>query len=133
MPQDGGSTPDKGRRWLRLRIYIGERDRYHGKPLYLYIVHMLKRMGIKGATVYRAIAGYGSHSMIHTAEVLRLSEDLPIVIETVDEEPAIRRALEEIEKVVTEGLVTLEPVEVVFYGHGGQNKAAAATAAEKEG
>ena len=130
MPQDGGSTTAP--RWLRLRIYIGEKDRYHGKPLYLYIVHMLKRMGVKGATVYRAIAGYGSHSMIHTAEVLRLSEDLPIVIETVDEEPAIRRALEEIRRVVTEGLITLEPVEVVFYGHGGQNRALTEASTEKQ-
>ncbi|NOZ88885.1 MAG: DUF190 domain-containing protein [Crenarchaeota archaeon] len=114
MQADPGS---RGRRWLRLRVYIGERDRIHGKPLYLYIVHMLKRMGVKGATVYRGIAGYGSHSLIHTADVLRLSEDLPVVVEAVDEEEAIRRAAREVLQVVKEGLVTVEPVEVLFYGH----------------
>lgn len=103
--------------WMRLRIYIGESDRYHGKPLYLYILHRLKSMGIKGATVFRGIAGYGSHSLIHTADILRLSEDLPVVIEVVDEEEAIRRVLEEVEKLVEEGLITLEPVKVVYYGH----------------
>jgi len=109
-------------KWLRLRIYIGESDRYHGKPLYLYILHRLKSMGVKGATVYRGIAGYGSHSLIHTADILRLSEDLPVVVEVVDEEPQIRKALEEVEKLVEEGLVTLEPVEVVYYGHKREKK-----------
>jgi len=103
--------------WLRLRIYIGESDRYHGKPLYLYILHRLKSMGIKGATVFRGIAGYGSHSLIHTADILRLSEDLPVVVEVVDEESAIARALEEVGKLVSEGLITVEPVRVVYYGH----------------
>ena len=106
-----------GKRWLRLRIYVDESDRYKGKPLYLYILHTLKRMGVKGATVYRAIAGYGSHSMIHTADILRLSEDLPVVVEVVDEEEAVKKAAGEILKIVEEGLVTVEPVEVLFYGH----------------
>ena len=106
-----------GRKWLRLRIYIGESDRYHGKPLYLYILHELKSRGVKGATVFRGIAGYGSHSLIHTADILRLSEDLPVVVEVVEEEEILRNILPEIEKIVEEGLITLEPVEVVYYGH----------------
>lgn len=106
------------KRWLRLRIYIGESDRYRGKPLYLYILHELKSRGIKGATAFRGIAGYGSHSLIHTADILRLSEDLPVVIEVVDEEDAVKRVLPDIENLVEEGLITLEPVQVVYYGHG---------------
>jgi PII-like signaling protein len=105
------------KKWLRLRIYIGESDRYHGKPLYLHIPHELKSRGVKGATVFRGIAGYGSHSLIHTADILRLSEDLPVVIEVVEEEEIIRKILPDIEKLVTEGLITLEPVYVVYYGH----------------
>ena len=108
---------DKYPRWLRLRIYIGERDHYHGKPLYLYILHLLKSRGIKGATVYRGIAGYGSHSLIHVADILRLSEDLPVVIEVIDEEEALEKVIDEVEKLVKEGLITLEPVHVVYYGH----------------
>ncbi len=109
-------------KWKRLRIYIGESDHYKGKPLYLYLLHVLKSRGVKGATVYRGIAGYGSHSMIHTAEILRLSEDLPVVIEVVDKPETIERVLPEIEEVVKEGLITLEDVEVVFYGHGGKKR-----------
>ena len=106
------------KRWLRLRIYVGERDKYRGKPLYLYLLHFFKSQGVKGATVYRGIAGYGSHSLIHTADILRLSEDLPVVIEVVDEEDVIRSVLPEVKRVVSEGLITLEPVEVIYYGHG---------------
>ncbi|MCE4609713.1 MAG: DUF190 domain-containing protein [Desulfurococcales archaeon] len=104
-------------KWLRLRIYIGESDRFHGKPLYMYILNILKSNGIRGATVYRGIAGYGSHSLIHTVNVLRLSEDLPIVIEVVDEANKINKILPRIEEVVEEGLITLDPVRLVYYGH----------------
>ncbi len=103
--------------WVRLRIYIGEKDKRSGKPLYLYIVHWLKARGVKGATVFRGIAGYGSHSLIHTADILRLSEDLPIVVEVVEERSVIERLLPEIEEMVEEGLITVEPVNVIFYGH----------------
>lgn len=103
--------------WLRLRIYIGESDRYKGKPLYLYILHQLKKMGVRGATVYRGIAGYGSHSLIHTVDLFRLSEDLPIVIESIDEEEKIKSVLPVIEEIVEEGLVTVDPVRLVYYGH----------------
>ncbi|AEM38775.1 protein of unknown function DUF190 [Pyrolobus fumarii 1A] len=106
-----------GARWARLRIYIGEHDKYQGKPLYMHLLYMFKKRGVKGATVYRGIAGYGSHSLIHTTSILRLSEDLPIVVEVVDEEHVINELIEEVKKVVKEGLITVEPVQVVFYGH----------------
>ncbi len=102
---------------MRLRVYIGESDRYRGKPLYLYILELLKTRGLRGATVYRGIAGFGSHSRIHTVDILRLSEDLPIVIEAVDEEDKVRSVLGEVEEVVEEGLITVDPVRLVYYGH----------------
>ncbi|ALL01591.1 hypothetical protein Pyrde_1548 [Pyrodictium delaneyi] len=85
----------------------------------MYLLELFRQRGIKGATVIRGIAGYGSHSMIHTASVLRLSEDLPIVVEVVDEEDAIKSILDEVRKAVKEGLITLEPVTVLYYGNGG--------------
>ena len=110
------STDDRPK-WMRLRIYIGESDKIRGKPLYMHILKLLKSNGIKGATVYRGIAGYGSHSLIHTVNVMRLSEDLPVVIEVVDEADKIERILPLIEDVVEEGLITLDPVRLVYYGH----------------
>ncbi|MCE4627996.1 MAG: DUF190 domain-containing protein [Desulfurococcales archaeon] len=106
-----------GSRWIRLRIYIGESDKYKGKPLYMQILLLLRNSGIRGATVYRGIAGYGSHSLIHTASILRLSEDLPIVIESIDEEEKINQILPKIRELVKEGLITIDPVRLVFYGH----------------
>jgi PII-like signaling protein len=104
-------------KWMRLRIYIGEGDRYKGKPLYLYLLIELKKRGIRGATVYKGIAGYGSHSLIHTVDVLRLSEDLPIVIEVIDESDKIETVLPIVESLVKEGLITVDPVRLVYYGH----------------
>jgi PII-like signaling protein len=75
--------------------------------------------GLKGATVYQGIAGYGSHSLIHHVDLLRLSEDLPIVVEVVDTEDSIMKVLPEVKELVKEGLITLEKVQVVFYGHKG--------------
>ncbi len=109
-------------KWLRMRIYVDESDRYKGKALYIYLLELLRRRGLRGATVYRAIAGFGAHSLIHLPSLLRFSEDLPIVIEVVDEERRIREVLEEIKQVVQEGLITLEEVEVVFYGHRGEQR-----------
>ncbi len=108
---------EEPRVWKRLRIYIGESDHYHGKPLYLHLLEEFRKAKIRGATVYRGIAGYGSHSVIHVPHVLRLSEDMPIVIEVIDEEEKIRKAVEIVQKYVKEGLVTLEDVTVLFYGH----------------
>ncbi|MCE4624923.1 MAG: DUF190 domain-containing protein [Desulfurococcales archaeon] len=110
-------STDRRPKWLRLRIYIGESDKYKGKPLYMHILKLLKESGIRGATVYRGIAGYGSHSLIHTVNILRLSEDLPIVIEVIDESHKIDKVLPLIEDLVEEGLITIDPVRLVYYGH----------------
>ncbi len=102
----------------RLRIYIGEADRWHGQPLYMAILLKAREMGLAGGTVFRGIAGYGANSRIHTANILRLSEDLPIVIEIIDATEKIDAFLEVLDTMVSEGLITTQPVEVVKYAHG---------------
>lgn len=101
-----------------LRIFVGESDRWHGRPLYEVLVLEARRLHLAGATVLRGPMGFGRSSRLHTAKILRLSEDLPMVIEIVDAEEKIRAYLEAIEPVMTEasGLVTLEKVTVVRYG-----------------
>ncbi|NMB88662.1 MAG: CBS domain-containing protein [Chloroflexi bacterium] len=101
----------------RMRIYIGESDRWQGKPLYAALLETLKTGGVAGATVTRGVAGFGAHSHIHTAAVLRLSEDLPIVIDVVETPEKIQATLAEIAPMVREGLITLEEVRVVKYTH----------------
>lgn len=101
----------------RLVIYIGEADRWRGKPLYAALLETLKAQGLAGATVVRGVAGFGAHSRIHTAAILRLSEDLPLRIEVVDAREKIERALEIIAPMVTEGLITIDKVRVVKYTH----------------
>lgn len=101
----------------RLTVFIGESDRWQGKPLYLAILERLKAEGLAGATVTRGVAGFGAHSRIHTAAILRLSEDLPMVIEVVDERERIERAVEFIAPMVREGLMVVEEVQVVKYTH----------------
>ena len=98
-----------------LRIFIGESDHWHGKPLYAAIVGRLREHGLAGATVVRGIEGFGRHSHVHTSRILRLSEDLPLVIEVVDMEERIRGVLPMLDEMVTEGLVTLETVEIIAY------------------
>jgi uncharacterized protein len=98
-----------------LRIYIGESDRYHRKPLYQAIVEMLREEGLAGATVLRGIEGFGAHSHLHTARILRLSEDLPIIIEVADQAERIEKILPRLDEMVTEGMVTLERVEILAY------------------
>lgn len=98
-----------------LTIYVGEQDHYHHRPLYQAIVETLKEKGIAGATVFRGIEGYGKRSRIHTASILRLSEDLPVVIQVVDREERIRSVLPVIDEMVTEGLVTLQDADVIIY------------------
>ncbi|HEY8437897.1 MAG TPA: DUF190 domain-containing protein [Candidatus Limnocylindrales bacterium] len=104
---------------LRLRLYIGEADRWHGRPLSEAIVLRLRELGIAGATVVRGVEGYGRNAHLHTAKILRLSEDLPMVIDVVDREARIREVLPELDAMVGDGLITLEPVEVVAYRAGG--------------
>jgi PII-like signaling protein len=100
----------------RVRIYIGERDKDpHGKPLYEAIVHEARRRGLAGATVFKGVAGFGANSLVHTAKILRLSEDLPLVVEIVDEAEKVAGFLPWLDSEIKEGLVTLEDVEVVVY------------------
>ena len=100
---------------LLARIYIGESDHHDGRPLYEAIVEMLRQRGVAGATVLRGIEGYGRAARLHTASVLRLSSDLPILIEVVDREDRLRAVLPQIDAMVPEGLITLEHVEVIAY------------------
>lgn len=98
-----------------LRIFVGEDDSFDGQPLYEAIVQLLRREGIGGATVFRGIMGFGKSSVVHTAHVLRLSEDLPIVIEAVDRVANIERVLPQLDEMIAEGLVTIEKAEVHIY------------------
>ncbi len=100
-----------------LRILIGESDKHHGRPLYEVIVEEARRHGLAGATVTRATLGYGAHSLIHTAKILRLSEDLPMIVEIVDQAERIAAFLPELDQLMDEGLVTLEKVRVIIYRH----------------
>ncbi|RMG38668.1 MAG: DUF190 domain-containing protein [Planctomycetota bacterium] len=101
-----------------LRIFVGESDKHEGVPLYEAIVLAAREHGLAGATVLRGILGFGAHSRIHTAKILRLSEDLPMVIEIVDKPERIASFLPVLETMIEEGLVTLERVRVIAYRHG---------------
>jgi len=98
-----------------LRIFIGESDKYEGKPLYEWLVIQAKEHGLAGATALRGLMGFGANSRIHTSKILRLSLDLPIVVEIVDTPEKIEAFLSRIEAVVKVGLVTLEKAEVHIY------------------
>ena len=101
-----------------LRIFIGESDKHDGVPLYEWIVRQARERGLAGATVTRGIEGFGAHSRVHTAKILRLSLDLPIIIEIVDTREKIEAFLPVIDDVIDEGLATLEKVEIRFYRSG---------------
>jgi PII-like signaling protein len=101
-----------------LRIFVGESDKYQGVPLHEWIVRRAQEDGLAGATVLRGLEGFGAHSRLHTAKILRLSGDLPIVIEIVDSEEKIEAFLPAIDSAIGEGLVTIEKVEVRFYRPG---------------
>ena len=98
-----------------LRIFLGENDRTDGRPLYEAIVLKAREMHLAGATVLRGPMGFGKTSRLHTAKILRLSEDLPVVVEIVDAEESIRSFLAAIEPMMTGGLVTLEKAQVIRY------------------
>lgn len=98
-----------------LRVFIGESDRHHGRPLYEVIVEMARSEGLAGATVLRGTLGFGANSRIHTAKVLRLSEDLPMVIEIIDTSEKIAPFVKLLDAIITEGLITLEKVRVLAY------------------
>jgi PII-like signaling protein len=105
-----------------LRVFLGESDRYQGRALYEAIVHRAHELGLAGATVWRGIEGYGARSRIHTAKILRLSEDLPIIVEIVDSEEKIRAALPELDAMIeaagSGALITLERADIIRYTHG---------------
>ena len=101
-----------------LRILIGEKERYGKQPLYEWIVRKARESGLAGATVLRGLEGFGAHSRVHTAKILRLSSDLPIVIEIVDTQDKIAQFLPLIDDAITEGLATLEKVKIRFYRGG---------------
>ncbi|MDQ3905833.1 MAG: DUF190 domain-containing protein [Actinomycetota bacterium] len=100
---------------IRLTIFVGEDDTWHHKPLYTEIVHRAHRTGLAGASVLRGIEGYGASSRIHTTRLLSLSEDLPIAIVIVDAEEQIRAFLPQLDELVSEGLVIIDPVDVIRY------------------
>ena len=106
--------PEEGK---LIRIFIGESDRFKGKPLHEAILHLAKTEGLAGCTVIKGFEGFGAASRIHTAKILRLSEDLPVVIEIIDTEEKIDRFLPKLDSMVQEGLVTVEKVKVVLYRH----------------
>ena len=98
-----------------LRIFIGEEDRYKGKPLYKYLVEWFREEGLAGATVLRGITGFGKSSHIHTTTILRLSTDLPIVIEVADKRENIERIKPKLEGIIKKGLITEEKIKIVYY------------------
>ncbi len=100
----------------RLRIYVGESDRYHHQALYHAIVIEARKRGLAGATVFRGIEGYGPSKRIHTANMLDLSTDLPIVIEIIDSEEYLKPFITMLDTMMTSGMITLDPVNVVHYG-----------------
>ncbi|RMG52295.1 MAG: DUF190 domain-containing protein [Acidobacteria bacterium] len=106
--------PEEG---VLLRIFVGEADQYKGKPLYEQIVLKARELNLAGATVIRGIMGFGAASRIHAAKWLRLSEDLPVVIEIVDTEEMIDKLLPFLDETVREGLITLEKARVIKYRH----------------
>ncbi len=106
--------PEEG---MLLRIFVGETDQYKGKALYEQIVIKARELNLAGATVVRGIMGFGADSRMHSAKLLRLSEDLPIVIEIVDTEEKLNTLLPFLDEVVQEGLITLEKIRVIKYRH----------------
>jgi uncharacterized protein len=110
LPEDG----------CLLRIFIGESDHWDGRPAHEAIVLRAKEAGLAGATVLRGVIGFGAHSRLHTYKILRLSEDLPIVIEIVDAQAKIDAFLPQIDEIVQEGMITMEPVRVIKYRAGEQ-------------
>jgi hypothetical protein len=106
--------PEEG---MLLRVFVGETDQYKGNALYERIVIKARELNLAGATVTRGIMGFGADSRMHTAKLLRLSEDLPIVVELVDTEENLNKLLPFLDEAVQEGLITLEKVRVIKYRH----------------
>ena len=107
----------EGEQWL-VRIFIGESDRWHGRPLADALVERLRKEGFAGVTVLRGLAGFGARSVVHTTHLLELSHDLPLVLEVVDTEQQVKRLEPILDEMVADGLVTLEKVRVLRYKPG---------------
>jgi PII-like signaling protein len=107
----------------RLRIYVGENDKFEGRPLYEVIAEEARRRGLAGATVTRGTLGFGAHSLIHSAKILRLSEHLPMIIEIVDQPEKVAAFLPALDSMIGEGLVTRDKVQVILYRHEKPTKA----------
>lgn len=107
----------EGEQWM-VRIFIGESDRWQGRPLSDALVERLRKEGFAGATVLRGLAGFGARSVVHTTHLLELSQDLPLVIEVVDTEERVQRLEPILDEMVADGLVTLEKVRVLRYKPG---------------
>jgi len=105
--------------WKLVRIFIGEGDRWQGRPLYESIVYAAREMGVAGATVLRGIEGYGADSVVHSARILRLSQDLPIVVEIVDREEMVETLIEHVETMLDQAgcgaMITIEEARVIRY------------------
>jgi PII-like signaling protein len=106
------NIPEKG---YLLRIFIGESDHYGHRPLYEEIVLKAREAGLAGATVFRGVMGFGRNSILHTAKILRLSEDLPMVVEIVDSLEKVEAFMPQLDEMIKDGLVTLEEVKVIHY------------------
>jgi PII-like signaling protein len=106
---------------MLIRIFIGESDRWKKRPLSDALIERLRREGFAGATVFRGVAGFGAHSVLHTANLLRLSQDLPIVIEVVDSEEKAKELVPILDEMIPEGLVTMEKVRVLKYAARGSS------------
>lgn len=98
-----------------VRIFLGESDKWHHQPLHHALLQRLRKEGFAGATVFHGVAGFGARSILHTTHLLRLSEDLPVVLEVVDSEKEVERLIPMLDEMVTEGLVTMEKVRVLKY------------------
>jgi PII-like signaling protein len=100
-----------------MRIFIGEGDKVGGRPLHEALVELLKKEGFHGATVLRGVAGFGAHSVYHTDKILRLSRDLPMIVEVVDTQENVDRVMPGLDEMIVGGMITLEKVKVMRYTH----------------
>jgi hypothetical protein len=107
----------QGGEMVLMRIFIGESDRHGHRPLYETLVELFREEGLAGATVLRGVSGFGAHSVFHSAKLLRLSADLPMIIEVVDAQERIDAVLPRVDELMDGGLVTLEKVTVIRYSH----------------
>ena len=98
-----------------MRIFIGESDRHQNKPLYKVLMELFRQEGFAGATVLRGVAGFGANSVLHTDGLLRLSQDLPLVIEVVDNDEKIEQIIPQLDEILQGGMITLEKARVIFY------------------